>query len=408
MKNKKLIIIPTVILLIISLFFVFNFFEKKKQKDIYLEKISNYNLQIDNYLSLYSNSWFTISNINKEFKYLRDSKQAKVLQIIPTVFDFDLEYKIDLNNYSESKIDFLFSNNKMTYVLDSIINSNENTIYKYLFINYLQNYSKVNTYKNHPKLTWEINYLELIPLEKEIYNFEFAREEEYIEKYFLLSTLEKSWINIDQIFKWKIYSDLVLNFSSFKDKDKLLLLFYLSNLWESYNFLSSIGNDLPKLFSFLENDELAYFTYLLSISDKTNKEIENNIEKLGKNFSDLSIDSKIMYIWTLNNMWVNYFDYYNEIEKIENSTLTLKESFIKFLIYSDLKNEYTILDSYSKFWYSSGMQVNRKKEFILSLESPFFFESYPLDKVVYNNLIDNRIWAFDWKKFYLNITLKQK
>gem|GEM_PF-3729211 len=41
----------------------------------------------------------------------------------------------------------------MTYVFDAIINSNEETIYKYLFINYLQNYSKINNLNNHPKLT---------------------------------------------------------------------------------------------------------------------------------------------------------------------------------------------------------------------------------------------------------------
>jgi len=54
------------------------------------------------------------------------------------------------------------------------------------------------------------------------------------------------------------------------------------------------------------------------------------------------------------------------------------------------------------------MQVNRKEEFTVNRENPFYFESYRLDKVIYEDLIDNRVWAFDWKKFYLNITLKQK
>ncbi len=408
MKNKKLILIPIVILLIISLFLLFNFLEKKKQKEIYMEKTKNYNTKIDDYLKTYSNSWYTISITNKEFKYVRDARQDVVLQIIPTVVDFDVEHKSDLKNYNESKIDFLFSNNKMTYLFDAIINSNENTIYKYLFINYLQNYSKINNLNNHPKLTWEINYSELLPLEKEIYNFELAKEEEYIDKYFLLSTIEKSWLEVDQVLKWKIYWDLFFNFSSFKDNDKLLLLLYLSNLWELDKFLTGVQKDLPKLFSWLNDNDLAYYTYLLSINDKSNEEITENIKSLETEFDNLNLGSKIMFVWILNNMWMDYSKYYDEIEKIDNYSLSLKELFIKFLVYSNLKNEYTSIDSYSKFWFSSGMQVNRKEEFILSLESPFFFESYSLDKVIYDDLIDTRVWAFDWKKFFLNITLKQK
>jgi len=408
MKNKKLILIPIVILLIASLFLLFNFFENKKQKEIYMEKTKNYNAKIDDYLKIYSNSWYTISNTNKEFKYVRDARQDVVLQIIPTVVDFDVEHKIDLINYSESKIDFLFSNNKMTYVFDAIINSNEETIYKYLFINYLQNYSKINNLNNHPKLTWEINYSELLPLEKEIYNFELAKEEEYIDKYFLLSTIEKSWLEVDQVLKWKIYGDLFFNFSSFKDNDKLLLLFYLSNLWELDKFLTWVQKDLPKLFSWLNDNDLAYYTYLLSITDKSNEEITKNIKSLEEEFDNLNTDSKIMFVWILNNMWMDYLKYYDEIEKLNNYSLTLKELFIKFLIYTNLKNDYTSIDSYSKFWYSSGMQVNRKEEFILSLEKPYYYDSYSLDKVIYDDLIDTRVGAFDWKKFFLNITLKQK
>ncbi len=408
MKNKKLILIPIVILLIVSLFLLFNFLEKKKQKEIYMEKTKNYNTKIDDYLKTYSNSWYTISNTSKEFKYVRDARQDVVLQIIPTVVDFDVEHKSDLKNYNESKIDFLFSNNKMTYVFDAIINSNENTIYKYLFINYLQNYSKINNLNNHPKLTWEINYSELLPLEKEIYNFELAKEEEYIDKYFLLSTIEKSWLEVDQVLKWKIYWDLFFNFSSFKDNDKLLLLLYLSNLGELDDFLTSIQKDLPKLFSWLNDNDLAYYTYLLSIKDKTNEEIAENIKKLETEFDNLNLDNKIMFVWILNNMLIDYSKYYEEIEKTDNYSLSLKELFIKFLVFSNFKNEYTILDSYSKFWFSSWMQVNRKEEFILSLEKPYYYESYSLDKVIYDDLIDTRVWAFDWKNFYLNITLKQK
>lgn len=408
MKNKKIIFIPIVILFIVSLFLIFNFYETKKQREIYAEKTKKYNSKIDNYLSTYSNSWFIITNTSKYFKYVRDARQDVVLQIIPTVVDFDVEHKSDLVNYSESKIDFLFANNKMTYLFDAILNNNEETIYKYLFINYLENYTKINSSNIHPNVVWKTSYQEILSLESEIYNFELAKEEEYIDKYFLISSLDKSWIEVDQLLKWKIYWDLFFNFSSFKDSDKLLFLLYLSNLWELDKFLTDVQKDLPKLFSWLNDNDLAYFTYLLSITDKSNEEIEKNIEKLKIDFSNLNLDSKIMFIWTLNYMWIDYLEYYNEIEKTDNYLLSLKELFIKFLIYSNLKNEYTFLDSYSKFWYSSGMQVNRKEEFILSLEKPYYYESYPLDKVIYDDLIDTRVGAFDWKKFFLNITLKQK
>lgn len=408
MKNKKLLFIPVIIFILIFILLIFNFIENKKQKEIYIEKTKNYNTKIEDYLNTYSNSWYTISNTNKDFKYVRDARQDVVLQRIPTVVDFNVEHKSELKNYSESSINFLFANNKMTYLFDAIINSNENTIYKYLFINYLQNYSKINNLNNHPKLIWETNYSELLQFEKDIYNFDLAQEEEYIDKYFLLSSLEKSWLEIDQVFKWKIYWDLFFNFSNFKDNDKLLLLLYLSNLWELDDFLTSIQKDLPKLFSWLNDNDLAYYTYLLSIKDKTNEEITENIKNLEAEFVNLNTDSKIMFVWVLNNMWMDYSKYYDEIEKTDNYSLSLKELFIKFLIFSNFKNEYTILDSYSKFWFSSWMQVNRKEEFILSLEKPYYYESYSLDKVIYDELIDTRVWAFDWKKFYLNITLKQK
>jgi len=373
-----------------------------------MEKTKNYNSKIDDYLKAYSNTWYTISSTNKEFKYVRDARQDVVLQIIPTVVDFDVEHKSELKNYNESKIDFLFANNKMTYLFDAIINSNEETIYKYLFINYLENYTKINSSNIHPNLVWKTSYQEILSLENEIYNFELAKEEEYIDKYFLISSLDKSWIEVDQLLKWKIYGDLFLNFSNFKDSDKLLFLLYLSNLWELDKFLSDVQKDLPKIFSWLNDNDLAYYTYLLSINDKTNEEITKNIKNLEAEFDNLNTDSKIMYLWTLNNMWIDYSKYYDKIEKTDNYSLNLKELFIKFLIYSNFKNEYTSIDSYSKFWFSSWMQVNRKEEFILSIDKPYYYESYPLDKVIYDDLIDTRVWAFDWKKFFLNITLKQK
>jgi len=153
MKNKKLFIIPVLILLIAGGIFIKNTIENKKQLEIYNEKTRNYNIQIDNFLSTYSNSGFIISNTSNKFKYVRDERQDKVFALIPTIFDFNVEHKNEFKKYNESKIDFLFANNKMTYVFDAIINSNEDTIYKYLFINYLQDYSKKYSQKIHPKLT---------------------------------------------------------------------------------------------------------------------------------------------------------------------------------------------------------------------------------------------------------------
>lgn len=410
MKNKKLFIIPIFILFIVLTFLGFNAYEKNKQEKIYESKLVSYNQEINDYLSSYKQeNWFYITNLMKDFSYVRDARQDVVLAIIPTLTDFDLEHNKDLKNHSESKIDFLFSNNKMTFLVNDILLSDSQDIYKYIFVNYLEAYFKNQNLNISPFLTWKTDYENLVSKEKDIFELSFLANEEYIDKYFLLSYLEKSSIDIDNEFLSLLKKDIEDNFSWFDDYSKLLYIFFLNELWELDDFLSTRWNISDLFSSFWSSPEVKSFeTYILSLKDKDNENIAKNIEELESSFDELDITSKILLVWTLNNLWKDFSKYYDEIEKIEHSDYKLKELFIKFLVYSKIKSEYNSFENYAKFWFSSGMQVNRKKEFIVSRETPFYFESYRLDKVIYEDLIDNRVWAFDWKKFYLNITLKQK
>lgn len=410
MKNKKLFIIPIFILFIVLTFLGFNAYEKNKQEKIYESKLVSYNQEINDYLSSYKQeNWFYITNLMKDFSYVRDARQDVVLAIIPTLTDFDLEHNKDLKNHSESKIDFLFSNNKMTFLVNDILLSDSQDIYKYIFVNYLEAYFKNQNLNISPFLTWKTDYENLVSKEKDIFELSFLASEEYIDKYFLLSYLEKSSIDIDNEFLSLLKKDIEDNFSWFDDYSKLLYIFFLNELWELDDFLSTRWNISDLFSSFWSSPEVKSFeTYILSLKDKDNENIAKNIEELESSFEDLDITSKILLVWTLNNLWKDFSKYYDEIEKIEHSDYKLKELFTKFLVYSKIKSEYNSFENYAKFWFSSGMQVNRKEEFIVSRETPFYFESYRLDKVIYEDLIDNRVWAFDWKKFYLNITLKQK
>lgn len=410
MKNKKLFIIPIFILFIVLTFLGFNAYEKNKQEKIYESKLLSYNQEINDYLSSYKQeNWFYITNLMKDFSYVRDARQDVVLAIIPTLTDFDLEHNKDLKNHSESKIDFLFSNNKMTFLVNDILLSDSQDIYKYIFVNYLEAYFKNQNLNISPFLTWKTDYENLVSKEKDIFELSFLASEEYIDKYFLLSYLEKSSIDIDNEFLSLLKKDIEDNFSWFDDYSKLLYIFFLNELWELDDFLSTRWNISDLFSSFWSSPEVKSFeTYILSLKDKDNENIAKNIEELESSFEDLDITSKILLVWTLNNLWKDFSKYYDEIEKIEHSDYKLKELFTKFLVYSKIKSEYNSFENYAKFWFSSGMQVNRKEEFIVSSETPFYFESYRLDKVIYEDLIDNRVWAFDWKKFYLNITLKQK
>ncbi|NVP17277.1 hypothetical protein HUU51_01025 [Candidatus Gracilibacteria bacterium] len=410
MKNKKLFIIPIFILFIVLTFLGFNAYEKNKQEKIYESKLVSYNQEINDYLSSYKQEdGFYITNLMKDFSYVRDARQDVVLAIIPTLTDFDLEHNKDLKNHSESKIDFLFSNNKMTFLVNDILLSDSQDIYKYIFVNYLEAYFKNQNLNISPFLTGKTDYENLVSKEKDIFELSFLASEEYIDKYFLLSYLEKSSIDIDNEFLSLLKKDIEDNFSGFDDYSKLLYIFFLNELGELDDFLSTRGNISDLFSSFGSSPEVKSFeTYILSLKDKDNENIAKNIEELESSFEDLDITSKILLVGTLNNLGKDFSKYYDEIEKIEHSDYKLKELFTKFLVYSKIKSEYNSFENYAKFWFSSGMQVNRKEEFIVSRETPFYFESYRLDKVIYEDLIDNRVGAFDGKKFYLNITLKQK
>ncbi|MDD3794033.1 MAG: hypothetical protein PHI37_04425 [Candidatus Gracilibacteria bacterium] len=410
MKNKKIFFIFIFVLIIFLVFLGFNTYEKNKQKKIYESKLVSYNEEINDYLSSYKQEdGFYITNLKKEFIYIPDINQIKWMPNIPTLSDFDIEHNKDLKNYSESKIDFLFANNKMTFLVNDLLLSDNQDIYKYIFVNYLEAYFKNNNLKIAPFLTGKTDYQNLVSKEKEIFELSFLASEEYIDKYFLLSYLGKSGVDIDNEFLNLLKQDIEDNFNGFDNYSKLLYIFFLNELGELDDFLSSRGNISDLLSSFGNNLNVKSFeTYILSLKEKDNEDIQKNIEELESSFDNLDNTSKILLVGILNNLGKDFSKYYDEIEKIEHNDYQLKELFIKFLVYSKLNTEYTSFDNYAKFWFSSGMQVNRKEEFIVSRETPYYFESYRLDKVIYEDLIDNRVGAFDGKKFYLNIILKQK
>ncbi|MDD2907507.1 MAG: hypothetical protein PHH98_02595 [Candidatus Gracilibacteria bacterium] len=381
----------------------------EEEKIIINEKLDKYNTQISNYLSNYSGTGdinLAIKNDFREFQYIQDSNAKSA----PTISDFNVDFDKNLKDYENSQISYLFANNKMTFLEDAIFKNSENDIYKYLFINYIELYSKNKKQKISPNITYNTDYQKLIDLDKDIYTFDLFNQEEYIDKYFLLSNLEKSGILINTDFKNTIYNDLVLNYKSFENKDKLLFLIYLNKLGELDNFLTSVDEkieDLPGIFGF-KNNELAYFSYLLSLKDSSNIELNGYIEKLELAYNELDFDGKIMLIGTLSNLKKDYNNHYIDLEKTSNYDLKLKEQFIKFIVFSEFENEYTIFDNYSKFYWSSGMQVNKNKQFNLSIRKPFYYEDFNIDKVIYNDIIDTRVASFFGDKFYLNITLKQK
>ena len=381
----------------------------EEEKIIVNEKLDIYNKQISDYLINYTSTgiFLTVQNNFKEFEYLKPEKWAKNKS---TIYDFNIDYNMESKNLKESEVSLFFANNKMAYLFDSIFLNKKDDIYKYLFINYIELYSKNKKIKLTPKITYNTDYQNLTSVDSEIYKFNVLDEIEYIHKYFLLSSLEKSWIKIDIEFKKLIYNDIVSNYKWLKNNDKLLFLVYLNNLWELDNFLTSVDenlSELPWLFWF-ESSELAYFVYLLSLKDKSNPDLDWYISTLEAWYDKLDIIWKIMLIWALSNLEKDYSLHYSELEKVSNYDLTLKEQFIKFFVFKEFKNEYTIYDNYSKFWWSSWLQVNKNKEFVLSNRKLFYYTSFTLDKVIYDNLIDTRVVSFFWDKFYLNITLKQK
>lgn len=422
MKNKLYISLLFVFLLFII--FWFYFFSKNdeivpienkidyfsdEEKVVINEKLDRYNKQISDYLVNYTSTgdFLTVQNNFKEFEYVKPEKWAKNKS---TIYDFNIDYNKESKNLKESELSLFFANNKMTYLFDSIFSNKKDDIYKYLFINYIELYSKNKKLKLTPKITYNTDYQNLTSVDNEIYKFDVLDEREYIHKYFLLSSLEKSWIKIDSEFKNLIYNDIVSNYKWLKNNDKLLFLVYLNNLWELDNFLTSVDeklSELPWLFWF-KDTELAYFVYLLSLKDKWNPDLDWYISTLETWYDKLDITWKIMLIWALSNLEKDYSEHYLELEKISNYDLTLQEQFIKFLVFKEFKNEYTIYDNYSKFWWSSWLQVNKNSEFILSSRKLFYYDSFSLDKLIYDDLIDTRVASFFWDKFYLNITLKQK
>lgn len=387
MKNKKIILIMAFFLAITSIFWFIiytKFFniEKTETFEVYNESISEVLEKYNNYTDFES------------IKYIE--KEVNNREIV----DFDIDFDKN-SSQTWSLIEFSFANNKMTFLIDSIFTNQDNSIYKIFYSSYLKSYFNSKNLKISSFIDEKIDYLEIF--EDFIDLNYFADENEKITKFFIISKLINNNSFSDLDFYQDLASNLLENFDSLNIDEKLLFLTYLDENWDLFNFLSDLDLWLDKLFNInnLSNTQELNYLYLLS---KNNIEIELDLEK----FTNLNDRSKIFLVWILNSLWKDYSEIYLDLEEKWNINLDIHDQFLKFLVFKNLKNEYTSYEKYSKFWYSSGVLLNRRMEYELNLDSPFFKQEHKFENLIYNNKIDTRIASFMWEKFYLQVTLKEK
>lgn len=387
MKNKKIILIMAFFLAIISIFWFIiytKFFniEKTEIFQVYNESISEVLEKYNNYTDFES------------IKYIE--KEVNNREIV----DFDIDFDKN-SSQTWSLVEFSFANNKMTFLIDSIFTNKDNSIYKVFYSSYLKSYFNSKDLKISSFIDEKIDYLEIF--EDFIDLNYFADENEKITKFFIISKLVNNNSFSDLDFYQDLASNLLENFDSLNIDEKLLFLTYLDENWDLFNFLSDLDLWLDKLFNInnLSNTQELNYLYLLS---KNNIEIELDLEK----FTNLNDRSKIFLVWILNNLWKDFSEKYSILEEKWNINLDIHDKFLKFLVFKNLKNEYTSYEKYSKFWYSSWVLLNRRMEYELNLDSPFFKQEHKFENLIYNNRIDTRIASFMWEKFYLQITVKEK
>jgi hypothetical protein len=105
------------------------------------------------------------------------------------ILDFDVEVS-DTTTIENSTIDFFFSNNKMSYLLDSIITNNSNSISKYDYLTFLESEYLNSDIKLTEKLLNNISYLGVVNIDEKYYEYDSYSEDLLIKKYFLLSALK--------------------------------------------------------------------------------------------------------------------------------------------------------------------------------------------------------------------------
>lgn len=387
MKNKRIILIIVFIFIITSIFWFivynksFNI-ENTKDFEIYNESILEILENYDNYSDFES-----INYLEKEIN-------------TSEILDFDIDF--DLNSSQTwSLVEFSFANNKMTFLVDSIFNSQDNTIYKIFYKSYLKSYYNSKNLKISSFIDENIEYLEILEQFQNL-NY-FNDKQEKITLFFILSKLvnSESFSYLD--FYQNLANELLEDFDWLSTDEKLLFLTFLDENWDLFNFLSDLDLSLDSLFNLnnLNNEQKLNYLYLLS---KNEFDIEIDIES----FINLNDRSKIFLVWVLNNLWNDYSEIYLDLEEKPNFDLDIHDKFIKFIVYKNLKNEYNTYEKYSKFWYSSWVLLNRRMEYELDLYSPFFKQDHKFENLIYNKKIDTRIASFRGDKFYLQITVKEK
>lgn len=400
MKNKFILIwFFSLFLIFLFLFFILNNTEENKidfnnQEIIIVQESTKLQNQINNTLDSYS--WSL--NLLEKYSLIKEINNQEIL-------DFYLEY--DFKSTSDDlKVEFVFANNKLTFLVNSIFESDENSLNKVLFLSYLKSYFWKNNINISHFIDKNIDYLEVFDIDK----IEYSKENiiKNIKKYFVLENLKKNNHFKDTDFLNDIYWDFLINFSSFSNLEKLTLFFYLSYNWELNKFLNDLDLEFDDIFnkSKLNDYEKWLYFYILS----KNKKIDSidDFSDFLVNYENYDEKTLILIIASLNLLSLDFSAYYRIIENIPNFELDLETKFLKFLIFKDLKNEYNSYSNYSRFWYSAWLLWNRMKEFDLIRQRPYYREEHDLERLIYNDEIDVRVVSFRWDKFYLNVIIKQK
>lgn len=394
-KNNKTIIILWFLVLFIILFFIIMYFYMNNNK-----KIDLYNSNITQKLDLfeeYSHNWYDTSFYNRDIK-------------TDEIIDFYIDYNNDISK-EDSEVELLFSNTKLSFLANSIFYW-DNNIEKLYYLDFINAYSSVIwydfiSYSNEKK--YIIN--DLLLYENNIYNFDIDNLDLLLDKYFVFRYLHKHNIVDTSIVVNKFKTDIYDNFENISIDNQLLFLFYLSLISNDdlKDFLSYKDLVIDKLYEIdnLSDSNKIKYLYVLSINWIN---YDYDFSYLLEKFNEFDYITKLFFVSLLSSYDLDYEEQYNYIE---NNYLYIdldnRSKFLKFLLYKNNFEDYSSYDTYSKFWYSLWYVVNRKIEYEVWVNGiTYYYADYPISRLEYNNEIDARIASFEWEKFYLQITVKQK
>ncbi len=395
LQNKKKILYLISFLLVVFIFFyiIFNYI-------LYVQKNNQYQDIVNkelNFYNDYKNSDYDISYDYKSFSF-------------EEISDFYIDYSKEYSS-TNSKIELLFSNNKLSFLIDSIYNWN-NSIDKLLYIDYFNAFSFISWYQFTNNINRDYYFLNKYSnLYSDLYNFSLENIDYLIDNFFVLSYLEKNELLKDDIVLKKLKQDLYNNYERLDISNQLYLIFYLDYLgdWYLEDFLSYKNYSLENIFEYnkLNINNKAIYLYLLENNDI---KIDYDISLIEKNFDKMNYNSKLFFVSLFYSTRDDSLEYYNNLEKsYKNYDLNLKNKFLKSLLYKNLFVDYSSFDNYSKFWYACWYVVNRKKEYEVWFDKKtYYYADYSISRIEYDWQIDSRVASFEWDKFYLQVTIKQK